>query len=74
MSRVFANGPEDRGSIPGGVVTMIQKWYLMLHCLTLSIIRYLSRVKWNNPGNRFQFHSTTKKKTYMPNNRISENS
>ena len=27
------------------------KWYLMLSCLTLSIIRYVSRVKWSNPGN-----------------------
>ena len=28
----------------------LKKWYLMLHCLTLSIIRYRSRVKWSNPG------------------------
>ena len=28
------------------------KWYLIPHCLTLSIIRYVSRVKWNNLGNR----------------------
>ena len=27
-----------------------KKWYLMLPCLTLSIIRYISRVKWSNPG------------------------
>ena len=26
-----------------------KKWYLMLSCLTLSIIRYVSRVKWNSP-------------------------
>ena len=26
------------------------KWYLMPPCLTLSIIRYGSRVKWSNPG------------------------
>ena len=26
------------------------KWYLMSPCLTLSIIRYGSRVKWRNPG------------------------
>ena len=30
----------------------LKKWYLMLPCLTLSIIGYWSRVKWNNPGNR----------------------
>ena len=28
----------------------LKKWYLMPPCLTLSIIRYGSRVKWNNPG------------------------
>ena len=26
------------------------KWYLIPPCLTLSIIRYASRVKWSNPG------------------------
>ena len=26
------------------------KWYLMPPCLTLSFIRYGSRVKWRNPG------------------------
>ena len=29
----------------------LKKWYLMPPCLTLSIIRYGSRVKWSNPGN-----------------------
>ena len=28
----------------------LKKWYLMPPCLTLSIIRYESRVKWHNPG------------------------
>ena len=28
----------------------LKKWYLMLSCLTFSIIRYVSRVKWSNPG------------------------
>ena len=27
----------------------LKKWYLMPPCLTLSIIRYVSRVKWSNP-------------------------
>ena len=27
-----------------------QKWYLMPSCLTQSIIKYVSRVKWSNPG------------------------
>ena len=34
MSRVFANGPEDQGSIPGRVVPKTQKWYLIPPCLT----------------------------------------
>ena len=28
----------------------LKKWYLMPPCLTLSIIRYGTRVKWSNPG------------------------
>ena len=28
----------------------IKKWYLMPPYLTLGIIRYRSRIKWNNPG------------------------
>ena len=51
MSWVFANGPGERSSVPGRVLPKIQKWYLMLACLTLSIIRYGSRVKWSNPEN-----------------------
>ena len=50
MVRVFANGSGDPGSIPGQVIPKTQKWYLMPPCLTLSIIRYVSRVKWSNPG------------------------
>ena len=40
--RVFANGPGDL-AIPGRVIPKTQK-------ITLSIIRYGSRVKWSNPG------------------------
>ena len=29
----------------------LKKWYLISLCLTLRIIRYVSRVKWNNPEN-----------------------
>ena len=50
MVRVFADGSGDRGSIPGRVIPKTQKWYLIPPCLTLSIIRYGSRVKWSNPG------------------------
>ena len=41
--RVFANRP-------GESYQRLKKWYLMPPCLTLSIIRYGSRVKWSNPG------------------------
>ena len=49
FGRVFANGPGDQGSIPGQVIPKTKKkWYLMPPCLTLSLIRYRSRVKWSN--------------------------
>ena len=47
---VFANGPGDLGSIPGRVIPKTLKWYLIPPCLTLSNMRYVSRVKWSNPG------------------------
>ena len=47
MFRVFANG-----SVQSQVESKqrLKKWYLRLPYLTLSIIRYRSRVKWVNPG------------------------
>ena len=50
MVRVFVNGPGDLGSIQGRVKPKTQKWYLIPLRLTLSIISYGSRVKWNNQG------------------------
>ena len=41
---------DNRSPIPGRVIQKTQKWYLIPPCLTLSIIRYGSRVKWSNPG------------------------
>ena len=49
---MFANSTGDWSSIPGRVISKTQKWYLMLLCLTLSIKRYGSRVKWSNLGKR----------------------
>ena len=46
---VFVERPGDQGSIPRRVIPKTQKWYLISPCLTLSIIRYISRVKWSNP-------------------------
>ena len=36
----------------------LKKWYLMPPCLTLSIIRNGSRVKWSNPGKGVALFST----------------
>ena len=51
MGRVFANGLGDWGLIPGRVILKTtQKWNLMPLCFRLDIIRYVSKVKWSNPG------------------------
>ena len=50
VGRVFANGLGDLGSIPGRVIPKTLKWYLIPPCLTLSNIRYISRVKRSNSG------------------------
>ena len=39
VSRVFAHGPGDRGSIPSGVIPKTKELYLMPPYLTLRIIR-----------------------------------
>ena len=49
MGRVFANGPRDRGSIPGRVIPKTQK--MVLDAALLSTQYYEIRVKWSNPGN-----------------------
>ena len=48
---MFANDLEDQESVLVCVITKTQKWYTMPPCLTVSIIRYGSRIKWRNPGN-----------------------
>ena len=49
--KCITNGLGDWGSISGLVIPKdSKKWYLIFPCLTLSIIRYVSRVKWSNPG------------------------
>ena len=66
VGRVFANGPGDLGSIPGWVIpkTFKKKWYLLPLCLTLSNIRYISRVKWSNPGKGVAHSPTTQCSSY----------
>ena len=49
VGRVFANGPGDWVQSQVESYEDLKKWYLIASCLTLSIIRYVSKVKWSNP-------------------------
>ena len=64
MSKVFANGPGDRGSITSWVIPKTQKRYLSPPCLTLSIIKYGSRVKWSSQENGVAPSSTPRCSSY----------
>ena len=44
---MFANSPEVHTQVES--YQRLKKWYLIFLCLTLSIIRYVSRVKWHKP-------------------------
>ena len=46
----------------------LKKWYLMLPCLTLSIIRCGSRVKWCSPGKGVAPSSTSQCSSYWKGN------
>ena len=50
VGRVFANGLADQVQSQVALYQRLKKWYLIPPCLTLSIIRYVSRVKWRNLG------------------------
>ena len=52
VGRVFTYDPEDKGSIPSRVIPKTFKMVLNIICVILSITRYISRVKWRNPGKR----------------------
>ena len=64
VSRVFANGTGDCGSIPGRVIPKLKKWYLIFPCSTLSIISYVSSGKRNNLGDGVSPSSTTRCSSY----------
>ena len=53
MVRVFANGPGDGRSIQGRGILKTQKYFLMSPCLTLSIIKYGSRVTESIQGKEY---------------------
>ena len=42
----------------------LKKWYLILPCLTLGILRYVSRVKWSNSGKGVALSSTPRCSSY----------
>ena len=46
----------------------LKKWYLMLPCLILSIIRYVSKVKWSNPGKEVASSPTPRCRSYWKGN------
>ena len=51
VGRVFANGPRNLGSIPDRVIPKTLKIVLDTSLLnTQQYIRYVSGVKWSNPG------------------------
>ena len=62
MSRVFANGPGDRGSIPGRVIPKTQK--TVLDAALLGTQHYKVRVKWSNQGNRVTLSLTPRCSSY----------
>ena len=64
--RVFASGPGDLGSFTGQVIPKTLKWYLIPPCLTLSNIRYISRVKWSHTGKGVAPSPTFRCSSYWP--------
>ena len=63
VGRVFASVPGDLDSVPGRVISKILKWYL-IPCITLSKIRYVSRVKWSNLGKGVKPSPTSRYSSY----------
>ena len=54
--RMFANDPGDLGSIPGWVIPKTLK--IVLDTSLLNNVRYVSRVKWSNPGKGVAYSPT----------------
>ena len=51
MSKVFANGLRDRGSIPGPVIPKTQKMVLDAVLINTQHYKVRIKVKWKNTGN-----------------------
>ena len=65
MFRPTANSLEDRGSIPGWIISKTQKGYLMTACWPLTIISYVSRFKWSNRLKRLGPSPTSLCRSYL---------
>ena len=50
VSRVFATGPGDLGSIPDRVIPKTFKMVLDTSLFNTQQYKYVSRVSWSNPG------------------------
>ena len=64
MSRVFANDPGDRGSIPGQVIPKTQKMVLDATLVSTQYYKARIKVKWSNPGNGLAPSSTPRCSSY----------
>ena len=67
MGRVFANSPMTRGiGVQSEVESYLRlkKWYLIPSYLILSIIRYVSKVKWSYPGEEVALSLTPRCSSY----------
>ena len=62
MSKVFAIGPGDRGSIPGRLIPKSQE--MVLDAALLNTQHYKIRIKWSNPGNGVAPSPTPQCRTY----------
>ena len=67
VGRVFAKAQETRVQSLVASYQRLKKWYLIPPCLTLSIIRYVSRVKWSNPREGVAPSSTPQCSSYWKN-------
>ena len=64
MGRMFANGPGHTVQCQVVSYQRFLKWYLIPPFLTLSDIRFVSRVNWNNPGKGVAPSSTPRCSSY----------
>ena len=64
MDRVFEMARETEVQSKGESYQKLKMWYLLLFGLTLSLIRYLSKVKWSISGKEIAPSSTPRCSSY----------